>query len=205
MSVETGVVHRLGSADVDRAAGVLAEAFAGYPVMRYVLGAEDPEYDFRLRELIGFFVNARILRNEPVLGVVAGARLAGVALVSFPGSVESPAALQTVRAAVWDALGSPARTRYETFTQACEAFAVREPHVHLNMIGVRPSLHGFGLGRRLIDEVHRLARADARFAGVTLTTEDPANLRFYERLGYERLGHVRVAAELESWGYFRPN
>lgn len=42
-----------------------------------------------------------------------------------------------------------------------------------------------------------------RTEGVTLVTEDRANVRFYERLGYGVVGHARVAPGLETWGLFR--
>lgn len=47
---------------------VLCDAFYDYPVMRYVLRPSS-EYDHRLRSLIGFFVAARVLREELVLGI----------------------------------------------------------------------------------------------------------------------------------------
>lgn len=51
--------------DLDRnykvaALNVLCAAFHDYPVMRYVIGEADSEYDEKLRELIGFFVEARL-------------------------------------------------------------------------------------------------------------------------------------------------
>jgi hypothetical protein len=46
----------------DSALNILCAAFHDYPVMRYVIGEADPEYDGKLRQLIGFSVEAR-LRN----------------------------------------------------------------------------------------------------------------------------------------------
>ena len=45
----------------DSALNILCAAFHDYPVMRYVIGEADPEYDGKLRQLIGFFVEARLL------------------------------------------------------------------------------------------------------------------------------------------------
>ena len=41
--------------------------------------------------------------------------------------------------------------------------------------------------------------------GVTLTTEDQANVSLYEQLGYEVVGQVVVAPELRTRGFFRPD
>jgi hypothetical protein len=70
--------------EIHQAVTVLCDAFQDYPVMRYVLGSAD-DYDHRLRTLIGFFVSARVLREEPVLGIYDGdGTLAAAALVTLP-------------------------------------------------------------------------------------------------------------------------
>lgn len=186
------------------AVAVLAAAFHDYPVMRFVLGAP-PDYDERLARLVGFFAEARLLRGDRILGLHddAGA-LVAVALVTLPGDRPPPAELTERREALWRELGAAARDRYEAFSAATAPFAVEGPHHHLNMIGVRPALAGRGHARPLLDEVHRMADADPGSCGVTLSTESPRNVGLYEHVGYRLLGHARVAAELETWSFFRP-
>ena len=41
--------------------------------------------------------------------------------------------------------------------------------------------------------------------GVSLTTEDPANISLYESFGYQITGHARVSAEVETWAFYRPD
>jgi GNAT superfamily N-acetyltransferase len=188
----------------EEAAAVLAEAFYDYPVMRFVLGP-DGDYGRRLQTLIGFFVAARVLREELVLGVTeADHRLAAVALVSLPGPRPVPDELVRRREVVWHELGGAERARYEAFGQASQRFELESPHHHLNMIGVRPAHAGTGLARVLLDQVHQLADHDPGSSGVTLSTEDPRNLPLYERFGYQHRGYARVAPELETWSFFRP-
>lgn len=170
--------------------------------MRYVLGARgEPEPD-RLRRLITLFVMARVLRNEPLLGVPCDDGLAAVAIASSPGG-SSPPELAELRAAVWRDLGADAEARYDAYSRAAAPLIVDVPHIHLNMIGVCRRFQGTGLGRLLMDEVHRLSRDDPHSQGVTLSTERRSNIPFYERLGYRITGHARVAPELETWGLFR--
>jgi hypothetical protein len=183
---------------------VLADSFYNYPVLRYVLGAS-ADYDARLRALIRLFVDARELRGEPILGLEApSGKLLAAALTSLPGERPTPAALMQRRERLWVELGKAAQTRYEAFVQLASAYTIREPHHHLNMIGVRHANMGQGLVRVLIDSVHRLADADAQSIGVSLTTENAANVRLYEHLGYRLLGQTRIDATLESWAFFRP-
>lgn len=194
----------LSSAHTENAVGVLCDAFSDYPVMRYVLGPTAP-YAERLRTLIGLFVTARVLREDLVLGVVDGAgHVAAVALVTLPGERPTPHALEIRREAVWQELGAAERNRYDAFGEASHSFAVEAPHHHLNMIGVRPSHLGQGLARALLGYVHDLAEADPGSCGVTLSTETRRNVGLYEHFGYRRLGHARVAENLETWAFYRP-
>jgi hypothetical protein len=48
-----------------------------------------------------------------------------------------------------------------------------------------------------------LSDAHSDSAGVSLSTETQANLPFYERFGYRRIGHQLVEPGLETWGFFR--
>ncbi len=198
-------VLRLGEEHIPEVTRVLCEAFYDYPVMRHVLGERHDDYAPRLSTLVHFFVMARVLRDEELLGTMVGADLAATALVSYPGRGESPAELATLRDEVWDDLGSESRSRYEDFGVACAPFDVEVPHIHLNMIGVSRAAQGRGLGRMLMDHVHGMSRRDTLSEGVTLTTEDPSNVPIYEHLGYRVVGHARVSPGLETWGFFRPD
>ena len=198
-------VERLGARQVDDAVTVLCSAFHEYPVMRYVLGSSSTNYDRRLSTLIGLFVAARILREEPLLGVRdRTGTLAGVAVVTLPGDRPSPEELSLRREAVWRELGRAERDRYDRFSSSGGEYALETPHHHLNMIGVRRSQAGQGFGRVLLEAVHYLAALDPGSSGVTLTTEEPRNLSLYRKFGYRVLGHTRVSDELESWSLYRP-
>ena len=198
-------VVKLGEVDVGEVVGVLCESFFDYPAMRFVLGSETQHYEKKLETLVHFFVMARVLRGEVLLGIGGSGGLSAAALVSRPTGPESPPALGDLREKVWAELGTSARDRYEAFGTATAPFQFEAPHLHLNMVGVRRGAQGEGLGRRLIEHVHALSREDSQSEGVTLTTEDPANVSLYEYLGYEVVGQAVVAPELTTWGFFRPD
>jgi GNAT superfamily N-acetyltransferase len=181
----------------------LADAFHDYPVMRHTLG-DAGDYDARLATLIRFFVMARVLRDEPLLGVPDGDGLGAAALVSNPANTESPLALGVLREQVWATVGAAARARYEAIGAVWRTFEVPEPSIHLNMIGVRRDRQRRGLGRVLLDEVHRMAEGTPGVRGVTLTTEDPVNVGIYERLGYVVRARQALVDGITTWGLFRP-
>jgi GNAT superfamily N-acetyltransferase len=200
---ESGAVRTLSREDVPQVADVLCDAFHDYPVMRLVLGTTTGATDARLRRLIEFFVMARALRDEPMFGVYVGGALAAAAIASYPDRVVRPPELETLREAVWRELGSAERERYEGCGRVWQSLAANVPHVHLNMIGVRGSAQGMGLGRLLLDRIHRLSRETPGSTGVTLTTEDPANVPLYQRAGYEIVGQARLAPFVETWSFYR--
>ena len=198
-------VYRLGADDVAGVAGVLCEAFFDYPVMRFVLGADAGDYRQRLETLVRYFVTARVLRGEVLLGIGQPDRFEGAALVSRPQGPPSPPELSELRERLWADLGAPARARHDSFAAACAPFELETPHIRLNMIGVRHASKGQGIGRRLIEHVHLMSREDSASEGVTLTTADEANVALYQHFGYEIVGHASVVWGLRSWGLFRPD
>ena len=182
---------------------MFCDAFSDYPVMRQVLGPSG-RYDARLRTLIGLFVNGRVFRKEPLLGIHDdGGGLAGAATMTLPGSPDPPATLIAHRDAVWAELGQDARARYEAFTSATQRFAIGARHHHLNMIGVRRSHQGRGLAGSLLTAVHALTDSDPDSTGTSLSTEHPPNVPMYQHFGYRVVGHARVDRGLETWVLFR--
>lgn len=126
-------------------------------------------------------------------------------MLSDPNGPPSPPELSVEREAVWSDLGHEARSRYEVFGETCAPLLVTEPHMHLNMIGTRQEARGKGYGRILLEYVHTMSERNLDSGGVSLTTEDPANVPLYESFGYEVTGHARVSAEVETWAFYRPN
>lgn len=202
MSVASPRVERLSDHEVDAVVSVLAEAFAEYPVMRYVLGTDSSK---QLERLVRLFVMARVLRGEPLFGVRDGPELTAAGIVSFPGAEPTPPAFRALRADTWRALGPDAEQRYTSYSEATGPFPFPGGSVHLNMIGVRRAYRRSGLGRRIIDAVQDVSRARPGSSGVSLTTEHFPNVAYYSTLGFELVGHARVGPGLESWGFFRRN
>lgn len=193
----------LQAGDTEAVVSVLAEAFATYPVMRFVLGADTPDAR-RLRRLVGLFVTARALRGEPMLGIRDDrGDLIAAAITSFPGRAGAPAEFEDVRATVWRDLGADAEARYDAYGAATRRFTIDEPHLHLNMIGVVTAHQGTGLARRLVNAVESLSRADPLSTGVSLNTDDARNVPLYRHLGYDVIGHAVFGPDLETWGFFR--
>ena len=192
-----------GRATADDAVRVLCEAFADYPVMRYILGERAP-YPERLRTLIGFFHSARVLREDAILGVSDGKALVAVALTSLPDRVDPPE-LDLLAGRTCAALGADARGHYDDCVRAWDSTGVDEPNIHVNMLAVVPDRQGRGLARALLERVHAMSRERADSRGVTLSTESERNVALYRHLGYRVVGRATIAAGVETWDFFRPD
>jgi GNAT superfamily N-acetyltransferase len=190
-----------GPARADDVIGVLCDAFADYPIMRYVLG-DGGDYRARLRTLIGFFAGARFLRQDAIIGVSVDGELRGVALCSLPDRVPPPE-MDQLRERTWAALGAEAHARYDRCVEVWTPLGVAEPNVHLNMLAVPPRHQGQGLARPLLDRVHALSRERDDSRGVTLTTEVESNVELYRHVGYEVVGRGTIAPGVETWGMYR--
>lgn len=196
-------VVTLDATRVPEVVDVIHESFYDYPVMRFVLGGAGADYGSRVRTLVNFFVMARVFRDEVLLGVNGDGGLIGAALISRPGGPDPDPAFYELRDHVWAELGQEPRERYSAFGSACAPFQPREPHLHLNMIGVRRSWQGKGISRLLIEQVHERSRRDPGSAGVSLTTENPRNVSLYRHYGYDLVGESVVGPGLTTWGFYR--
>lgn len=196
-------VVNLFEKNINEAADVLCEAFYNYPVMRYVLGEKD-NYDERLRKAVTFFVSARALRNEPLLGIYNPEnKLIAAATITLPGENPNPEELVKKRDTLWLELGAEEKTRYENYGNAASGLLPKESHHHLNMIGVRNDYQGKGLARQLINAIEELVSSHPSSTGISLNTEVESNVNFYLHLGFELCGQTIVDANLVTRGFFK--
>jgi GNAT superfamily N-acetyltransferase len=196
-------IEQIGPAEAAEVVDVLWESFYDYPVMRFVLG-DAGHYDGRIARMISLFVTARALLNDAMLGIRHHGELIAVATTSDPANGAHPD-FAGLRDTVWRELGADAKARYDLCVNAWDSMATATPQLHVNMIGVRRAHQRGGLARALLNEVHNLARTGGRWEGVSLTTENPRNVPFYEGQGYQVIGECDVAPGLRAWSFWRPN
>ena len=196
-------VRPLAPDEADLAVDVLSDAFAGYPVMDFVLGRAARPDDPDLRRLVRLFVLARVLKGDPVRIVEERGEAVGAATVTPPEAKPAPDAFRELKSETWASLGDAARERYEAYGRAGEPHRPGRPHHYLNMIGVRRDRHGRGLARPLMDAVHGLASAHPGSQGVALATEVAEKVGLYRHFGYELLGRAAVSDGITTWVMMR--
>ena len=71
-------------------------------------------------------------------------------------------------------------------------------HHHLPLLGVHPQHQSRGYGRQLMLAVEKICRESPRSAGIGLDTGNSRYLKFYESLGYRKVGEVKLGKVSEN-------
>jgi len=174
------------------AARVLADAFAGDPLFRFLCPSDARREAFLRhfqRTVVRLFLSAaegRVVLDD---GVVLG-----VALVAPPGR-SNPPFLDRCRFFLANLLAPPGvRAPLRSFVAGLglldevERHHYPQPHWYLGVLGVSPAAQGRGVGRALLDEVFRLGDADG--LPVYLETTHAPNVPLYEHVGFEVLERI---------------
>jgi len=173
-------------ADLEDAVACLATAFADDPITGFLLQA-GPGYRERVTRFFSLLMRARIGLGMPVLLARNAAAIHGGAMGY---TTERPAWPKAV-ADDWDQFetATPGITdRMAVYDEIAGKNKPALPHYYLGVIGVDPTMHGLGIGAQLLKAFCDLSAPDRLSGGVYLETANPANVRFYERAGFEVTG-----------------
>jgi ribosomal protein S18 acetylase RimI-like enzyme len=170
-------------ARLPEAARTLAAAMAGTPWIRWAL-AEEPR---DLERLYAFYVALAVRCGEVWITPAADA----VACWTHSERDADAAALFSDPAA-------PHPTEREQRAAALLAEHAHEgPHWRLAAVAVAPDRQRRGLGTAVLQP--RLAACDDEAAVATLETSDPANVGFYQRLGFAVTAELDIPAGPRTW------
>lgn len=68
-----------------------------------------------------------------------------------------------------------------------------EKHFYLTMIGVSPEKQGQGIGKMVINTIHKMVIDDPEVSIICLDTENLKNVQYYERLGYLLIYEAKIS------------
>ena len=195
-------IVRLREEDVPVIAAVFTRAFANDPLQVYTL----PDPTERAERSPALFSAA--LRYGLLFGeVLTTAELEGAAIWIGPDAWDITD--ERAAAAGFDRL--PAEMGEEATGRFFSVLAigdephrrdVRPDHWWVMVLGVAPEAQGKGLARALLEPV--MQRADAAGQQCYLETANPANITFYERIGFERVTELdHPQSGLRLWTFRR--
>ncbi|WP_395570696.1 GNAT family N-acetyltransferase [Streptomyces sp. BK79] len=179
-------VRLLTDADVPTAVDTLARAFADYPFTRHVIAADGHE------ERVRRYQELCLTRIGMVYGRVWVADAGrAVAVWAIPGQDPSPALAE-----LGPVLGELSGDRAAMAADADVAMAPyrpKDPGWFLQTVATAPEAQGKGLGGAVL--APGVQEAERAGCPVFLETSSEANVRFYERLGFEVTADVRLPGD----------
>jgi ribosomal protein S18 acetylase RimI-like enzyme len=192
---EPGEIRRIGP--------LLAEAFLDDPVW-IAIGPRSHRGHRRFANRASFWgiVRGSTRHGARIRVAREGGRVAGVTIAFKPGRWPMPE-----RSALWElpwlfAAGPAPMLRGMRDDRTIRSRHVTHPHMYLWFIGVRPDLHGRGVGRALLAELH--ADSDREGVPTYLETGTERNVRLYGRAGYDVLGEIELPSGARMWQMERP-
>ena len=188
--------------DLEPAVTCLAAAFAEDPITGFLLQS-GPYYRERVTRFFSLLMRARTALSMPVLVARGAASVHGAAMGYTTARPVWPRDVTED----WDRFESatPGLTdRMALYDEIAEKYKPPAPHYYLGVIGIDPTMHGLGLGTRLLKSFCDLSAGDPLSSGVYLETANPSNVRFYERAGFVENGRGSLG-EATLWCMFLPH
>jgi ribosomal protein S18 acetylase RimI-like enzyme len=172
--------------DIAQSVDCLAAAFAEDPITGFLLQTGS-DYRERLTRFFSLLVRARIALGMPVLVARATPRIHGAVM----GNTTAPPPWPKAFEEEWGHLEMVIpgfNDRAALYDEIAEGSKPPMLHYYLGVIGMDPTMHGLGIGKRLLSSFCDLSASDPLSSGVHLETANPSNVRFYERAGFAVTG-----------------
>ncbi len=131
------------------------------------------------------------------LGVFDDGRLLGLAYLKDSQSLKSMGGVLPLLADVVRGCGFAAMFRFVKVGAELPRHWPGQRHLYLSLLAVTPDSQGSGYGRALLRAVDECARRHG-YSSVCLDTQNPDNVDYYRRQGYQVRAHVHIG-RLESW------
>lgn len=195
--ISTSTVRRACAGDRDAALDTLVSAFADDPIARHLFG-DRATLDCHLPHFLGHLLDVSLDGCE----VMVTDDLSATSLWTPPGGNRLGADAVAERwQEVLPSMPAVFEQRYAQFGALIVSTLPKQPHWHLGVLGVRPEMQRRGLGSAVCAPM--LQRADRERVPVLLETATPANLPFYERLGFHVRNHVDLPGGPPVWTMWR--
>ncbi|WP_250658160.1 GNAT family N-acetyltransferase [Alkalimarinus coralli] len=191
-------VVRLDPAATTEAKVILYHAYRDEPTFKYLFDSSRAGYDQRVRATIRELIDLHFANGQDVIGLSVDNKLVGIALVGSPTVRLNLAEQFNWRIRMMLTAGLSSTRRYiEYHTQVKDALPGTEHH-ELPLMGVDASHQRKGYGRMLLSAVEKLCSENPRSCGIGLDTGNTRYLKFYESMGYNKVGEIQLGEFTET-------
>ena len=195
--VEAEIV-RLTPSATNEAKTILYHAYKGEKTFTYLFDSSRAGYDQRVRASIRELIDLHFAHNQDVIGLSVDSHLIGIALVGSPTVRLNLADQFNWRMRMMLTAGLSATRRYIDYhIQVKECFPGKEYH-QLPLMGIDVRYQQKGYGRLLLNAVEKLCNENPRSCGIGLDTGNTRYLKFYESMGYKKVGAIKLGDFTET-------
>lgn len=185
---------------------ILPRAFANDPMFQYLF--PDGNRSKHLRTFFNFIFYKSMLLQERLIGIKENNELRGVSSIELPTSVKGAGLLlrplfiyRGIK--LYVQLPKDAFAFINPYMQFTTSVRPTAPHHYLVCIGVDPVHQGKGVGKTLLTYIHEFVDKDPSSTGIGLDTENPENVKLYERFGYH-IVETKKIGDTTIYCMFRP-
>ena len=184
-------IIRLSWKDKSAFISLMANAFSPDPLFNFLFIRNQTSLTatYRVKSFLSFMFDMSMLRGSNVCGIFEGDRLIGCYLLEVPVKNPFLRVMGTILTLI-RALALPCQISIKTFKLVNDYMRITRAtvphgrHYYLAMIGVHGMARGQGFGRALMQEIIRMAEHDEQAVGISLDTENSANVGLYEHFGF---------------------
>ena len=165
-----------------------------YPAFRYIhQNRSGDAYEDAMRLTFEYYIELEWLDGEMVLGCWDNEALVGGMLLRRPEAADTFDPSHPVTLEFISKIGDEAWDRLDGFELMLEENtpAPEQGSFEIVLLGVNPDLQSNGYGRFMLDYAAAIAREHPTTNLISLSTESPEKVSFYEHFGYEKVTTVR--------------
>lgn len=191
-------VVRLDAGAFTEAKAILYRAYKHEPTFKYLFEYSRPGYDQRVRATIRELINLHFETNQDVIGLALDNHLIAVALLGNPDVRLNLARQLKWRARMMLTAGMDCTWRYIDYHQQIHKCLPQGLHHELPLMGVDEKYHNMGYGRQLMEAIENICQENPHSHGIGLDTGNNRHIDFFESIGFESVGQVKLGAVTEN-------
>lgn len=195
--IEAEIV-RLTPEATTEAKAILYHAYKGEQTFTYLFDSSRAGYDQRVRASIRELIELHFAHNQDVIGLSVDGNLIGIALVGSPTVRLNLADQFNWRMRMMLTAGLTATRRYIDYHMQVKACYPGKEYHQLPLMGIDVRHQNKGYGRILLNAVEKLCSENPRSSGIGLDTGNMRYLKFYESMGYKKVGAIELGDFTET-------
>ena len=185
--------------ELSQASDVLGKAFATQPSSFAIFPGKS---DIERRMKITFGIMLERLPGKVFVAKQDGQIVGTMRMVEWPDCQLSPLQGLRMLPAMIKAGGLGTLGRALKFRGTWAKSDPKEPHWHLDPLGVTPGLQGQGIGSQMME--YYCNHIDESGMAAYHETDRPENVKFYERFGFKVIGEEAILG-FPNWYLWRPS